>query len=386
MKNQVTAVYIAGLIQGLCLVTFPAASAIFTSPQDFHLSSAAYGSLFIPQAIISIIASLFSAQLSDRWGIKRVFLIGLIANLVAMLLLTASSIVMRQSFAYFILLCATASLGCGFGLMVPALNTLAARLFPKKVDTAVLALNALLGLGTALAPLLITLFVGFSVWWGLPLFLALTLICLFAFSYKVHFEKEKQKHKEKTVLIPSHFWLFAAFALLYGMIETVNGNWAVVFMKNTLHEGVSAASLALTLFWTMITVGRVFFALTEKWISEKFVFRVLPLVVACAFIFAAEVSEKNGFLGLYIFGLAGFGCSALLPLTISFADKAIASSIAGVVIAFYLLGYGIAAFGTGVLMDYGRFSLSTIFGCAAVVALGLSGLSFVITCCRRKKV
>jgi NAD(P)-dependent dehydrogenase (short-subunit alcohol dehydrogenase family) len=46
-------------------------------------------------------------------------------------------------------------------------------------------------------------------------------------------------------------------------------------------------------------------------------------------------------------------CSALLPLVISFGQaelKTIAASVAGGLIAFYQIGYGIAAFGVGPLM------------------------------------
>ena len=58
-------------------------------------------------------------------------------------------------------------LGVGFGLVVPALNTFTAAFHPDNVDKAVLTLNALLGLGTALAPLFVALFVGVGAWWGL---------------------------------------------------------------------------------------------------------------------------------------------------------------------------------------------------------------------------
>ena len=61
-------------------------------------------------------------------------------------------------------------------------------------------------------------------------------------------------------------------------------------------------------------------------------------------------------LGIVAFALAGLGCSALLPLTISFAQEQLVvmgASVAGGVIAFYQLGYGIAAFGTGPLVDAG---------------------------------
>jgi MFS family permease len=81
-----------------------------------------------------------------------------------------------------------------------------------------------------------------------------------------------------------------------------------------------------------------------------------------------------------VVGLAGLGCSALLPLTISFSQEqlvAMSSTAAGAIIAFYQLGYGIAAFGAGPLLSAG-VSLSTIFGVTAVGAVTMGGLSFVL--------
>ena len=86
-----------------------------------------------------------------------------------MVLLVVSATVQHdEAIAYPILLLATACLGVGFGFTVPALNTFTAAFNPTKVDSSVLVLNALLGLGTALAPLLVAVFVGLDFWWGLP--------------------------------------------------------------------------------------------------------------------------------------------------------------------------------------------------------------------------
>ena len=110
---------------------------------------------------MAIASSLMGAGLTRHLGIKRIYLLGLVADLLAMMLLVLSQFVMRNhSLAYGILLIATTCMGVGFGLTVPAINTLAAAFFPHNVDKAVLVLNALLGVGTALAPVFVAIFVG----------------------------------------------------------------------------------------------------------------------------------------------------------------------------------------------------------------------------------
>jgi len=386
-RSEIITVYAAGLIQGVALVTFPAASAVFTNPSDYGLSNTEYGGMFVPQAVMAITSSLLGAGLRKRAGTKLIYLLGLVANLLAMTLLVASRFVMKDhSLAYGILLVATGCMGVGFGFTVPAVNTFAAAFFPKKVDRAVLVLNALLGLGTALAPVFIALFVGLGIWWGLPVLVGALILGLLLFSvtqtlkegattHAAHAQKSKNR-------FPPRFWIFATFALLYGVCETMNGNWEVPYM--TKHFGASAAiaSLALAIFWSMVTAGRILFAAIEKWFPEKMVCRVLPFVVAAAFVATACVPKTNSIFGILSFALAGLGCSALLPLTISFGQKeltTIAASAAGGLIAFYQIGYGIAAFGVGPLQLWAGLDLNIIYGGTAIVALAMAAASFVVT-------
>src|SRR5215472_7497445 len=162
-KTERTAINAAGLVQGIVLVTFPAASTIFTSKSE-------YGAMFLPQVTLAIAASLLGAGLARRITLKRVYLLGLACSTIAMVLLLASTLVKtNQAAAYPMLLVATAFLGAGFGLTVPALNTYTSVFHPDRVDRSVLVLNALLGLGTALAPVLVAIFVGLGFWWGLPI-------------------------------------------------------------------------------------------------------------------------------------------------------------------------------------------------------------------------
>ena len=386
-RSEVTAIYVAGVIQGLALVTFPAASTVFTSPQYYDLSSTAYGAMFLPQAIAAIVASLLGAGLTRRLGIKRIYLLGLTADLVSMALLFVSQFFMsNQPLAYAMLLLATTSLGLGFGLTVPSLNTFTAAFFPQKIDSAVLILNALLGLGTVLAPVLVAIFIGLGIWWGLPVLAGVLLLGLLLFSMRLPLEvgvmtASAPGEKGKTAL-PPRFWVFAVFALLYGIVETMNGNWASLYMSQSLGATAAAASFALTAFWGMVTVGRVLFAAIAKRFPPNRTYRLLPFVIAVAFVIIASLPSGSIGLGILAFGLAGLGCSALLPLTISFGQEemaVIAASVAGGLIAFYQMGYGIAAFGVGPLEDYAGLSLSALYGLAAIVALILAALSFVVT-------
>ena len=134
----------------------------------------------------AITASLLGARLARRFSLKRVLLAGLLADLVSMgLLVTSQFFTSTHALAYGLLLAATAALGVGFGLVVPALNTFTAAFHPDGVDTAVLTLNALLGLGTALAPLFVAVFVGVGAWWGLPIMSGVFLVALFVVSARL---------------------------------------------------------------------------------------------------------------------------------------------------------------------------------------------------------
>jgi fucose permease len=264
-----------------------------------------------------------------------------------MALLLLSAAFEGTAAAYPILLLATACLGIGFGLTVPALNTLTAAFNPTKVDPSILVLNALLGVGTVLAPVLVAIFVGLGFWWGLPVTSTILLAMILVVSVRLPLDAGvgspgSAPRQEKT-RIPSRFWIFAAFAVLYGICETMNGNWAQVDMTSELGASTTEAALALTAFWGMVTVGRVGFAFLRRWIPERWAYHVLPFLLSAVFVLIALLPSGEPGLGILAFGLAGLGCSALLPLTISFGQKdlvVMSAAVAGGVIAAYQLGYG----------------------------------------------
>jgi MFS family permease len=384
--NETRIVYAAGLVQGIVLVTFPAASTIFTDPDEYDLSSSQYGAMFLPQVVTAIAGALLGGRLAGRYGSKRVYLAGVGASLVSMGLLVVSTLFTdQQSAAYAMLLVSTALLGAGFGLTVPTLNTFTAVFHPDAVDRSVLVLNALLGLGTALAPLFVAMFVGLGFWWGLPVLSTILLAGLLLVSLPLPLRTgaraAAQQRPDVRTSIPSRFWLYAGFAVLYGICETMNGNWAQLDMTSELGASTTVASLALTTFWAMVTLGRVLFASIQRWCPTHRTYHVLPIVLVGAFVLISSLSDgDSAAAGVLAFGVAGLACSALLPLTISFAQGELvemAAATAGFTIAAYQVGYGVAAFGAGPLQDAG-VSLPEIFAFAAVAAAMMSVLSFLI--------
>lgn len=408
-RAEKVTIYAAGLVQGIALVTFPAASTIFTSASSYNLSSTEYGLMFVPQVITAITTSLLGGGLTRRFGGKHVYLAGLAANIASMGLLIASRFLMTDhTAAYAVLLAATGFLGAGFGLTVPTVNTFTAAFHPGAVDRSVLVLNALLGLGTALAPIFVAIFVGLGAWVGLPILAVILIAALMTVSARLPLRAQAPETAQARPAagvrgarppaprqsvprssaprqsvprpsVPRQFWAFAAIGVMYGFCETMNGNWSGLDLTS---HGVSAttASFTLTLFWSMVTAGRVLFALIQRWFPSRAAYHLLPFLLAGAFIAVAALPSGAPAYGMLTFALTGLGCSALLPLTISFGQEkltSMADSIAGRVIACYQFGFGIAAFGVGPLRDAG-LSLPQIFAASAGVAAAMGALSFTV--------
>ena len=295
-KAEIDTVYAAGLVQGIALVTFPAASTIFTSPSQYGLSNTQYGFLFLPQVVTAITTSVLGGSLAARFGTKRVFLAGLAADLASMALLIVSVFfTSSQPVAYGLLLAATACLGAGFGLTAPVINTLTAAFHPGRADASVLVLNALLGLGTTLAPVFVAIFVGLGFWWGLPVTSSVLLLALIAVSAGLPLRAGAPGAAPGAApaRIPPLFWVFAAFAVLYGFCETMNGNWSQLDMTTGLHATATQASLALTAFWGIVTVGRVLFAWTGRWFPPHRTYHALPFLLAIMFVVIALLPTAN---------------------------------------------------------------------------------------------
>jgi fucose permease len=165
----------------------------------------------------------------------------------------------------------------------------------RNFSPAVLALNALLGAGTALAPVFVIVFVGLGAWWLLPVLVGIVLLVLLLFSVRaplqVAADRDRSAPGRATTAsagflrgLPRRFWLYAAVVLLYGIVETLNGNWSTLYLTQQRSVPTQWASLALTAFWAMVTVGRVLAAVLSSRVPARWIYLGLPVLLVVAFL------------------------------------------------------------------------------------------------------
>jgi len=375
-RLEVTTVYAVGLFQGLSLVAFPAAATILTSESGFNLSKSQYGLLFVPQVVMAIIGALALSSLTRRFTLRRVLLSGLAADTLAMSLLVGSVAIEHHSSAYPMLLLATASLGLGFGLTLGSISTYAGAFAPDRRDVALTALNVLLGLGTALSPFLIALFTNVGRWWYLPLIAACGLAVLFVAALVQPMDVPVAERRRRRAPIPTAFWLFAGALVIYGVAETMFGNWGTTLLAG---HGVKPTSGqdALAAFWGAVTLGRLAIALVATRIRSTHIYVILPWAMAIALVLAPVAKSAGA--GIAVFAFAGLACSGFFPMTIGYGESTFPNLVelaTGWLIAAYQIGYGLAAFGGAALQN--TISLSTVFRMSALLVIVMGALAIPI--------
>ncbi len=383
---EIAVVYSAGLAQGLALVSFPAAATILTASDGYGLSSNQYGSIFLPLFVGAVFASLLAPALARQRGLKTVLLAGFVCNALSMGIFALSSTLAGMAIAYGMILTATGLLGLGFGSVLTAINAYAASFFPHRSETAITALHTLLGTGTALAPLIVSLLAEGGGWWLLPLAIAIAAVILVAVSLTQPLTLPASGNTGRplgflsvAMALPGRFWFWIAFALLYGICETLFGNWGTVYLHQQRGLPDATANLALAVFWAAVTIGRLLVAVVSTAIPPLVIFRALPVLIAAAL--AAVAWSTGATLGVAAFGLAGFACSACLPLSIGTASSEtprFVETASGWMVASYMMGFGIGAYAVGPIRQLANLQLSDVYQAAIAIAIVLILLANIL--------
>ena len=356
----IACIYLAGFLQGSAFVLIPAlGNTLAAAP--YHFSSSAYALLFLPQTAGAIIGAAAAGGVQRRLGMGRLFRLGLLANLLAMLLLWGAADSSGQ-LAYALILVESLLLGLGFGWTLAAINHYSAHFFSRSASTAITLLNAVIGGATALSPLILSALQAQSSWSVWPLALAIG----FAVAWLPRLPEAGDD--ARSVFWPRGILPFVLVVLIYAICEGSFGSWASVYLSADKHFGNHAGTLALSAFWGSMTLFRAVLApLPQRWISRRCLLLVSAAGIAACFAALPWLSGRWALVGA--FALAGAASSIYYPFVMGLSLARFPrqqTQVAGLVVAALMVGEGLGSYGLGLLQHMQRldhiYLVSTLWG------------------------
>lgn len=361
--------FATGSLQGFSFSLLPSLATYLTA--SYGLSAQMYGALFIPQTVFAVIGAFGAPLIAERHGAMTTLRIGIIANILALAALIASTGL--HGFRYRLLLVDTAALGLGFGLCNSSANALA-EVSAENPDRAVTVLNIVTGLSTSLSPAIIGALglialhaiPSWTIW---PLLLALFFICAFAVSGNQP-KTTVPTTSANAPATPILLWIFALGAVLYGTCEGSFSSWATALAQE---HGASptAADLALTGFWLSLTAFRIFAVVQPKLVPLRKSIPVSALSAAVVFAILPTLQGSIAIVGGYILG--GISCGILYPYLIANALDAIQglnNRVTGYLTGGLMIGEGVGSFAIGAARP--SIGLDGAYHLLVVVAVALA--------------
>lgn len=369
-KFQLFLLYSILFFQGIAFAMLPALSNVLIFPGPFELSPVLYGTLFIPFALAAFIILSFA---SGSEHLKNYLGLGLVSNGLSMLFLALSFMGAGKFPANVIALTLVSLfLGIGFGGVVSSLYRL---LKGSPLYWIVLAL------GMACASLLVIYFHSMELVWLAPLTAFVAFLLLFNFGIllpTINFSQIEPSERKNLWDMPWTFWLFFAVVLLYGYCESSLGVWAPYYLQQIKKVPSDGANGALAAFWISIALGRLFVLLLTRWISFKWFYALLPLFIFWILGLIPEVNSTSDLIKMC--GIAGFACSAFLPINVRYGERSLSSYspwVFGGLMSAYVIGFGFASAGLGQLLGK-TIPLEAIFPFASLPGSFLTIFSWLI--------
>lgn len=368
-RRSIADVYLAGYLQGSAFVLIPALGNILAAA-PYGFSASAYALLFLPQTLGAIAGAVAAGWVQHRLGIGRLFRLGLLANLLAMLLLVAAART-GGSTAYALLLAESLLLGLGFGWTLASINHYSAYFFDHSAGAAITLLNALIGAATAVSPLLLGALQGRWDWSLWPLALAIG----FGIAWLPRLPESRDA--ARAAFWPAGLLPFVLLTLIYAICEGSFGSWASVYVSADRHLGAHVGTMALSAFWASMTLFRGVLALVpERWISRSTLLRASALGIVACFGGLPWLSGTPQLVGA--FAAAGAACSIYYPFVMSLGLARFPqqqTQVAGLIVAALMVGEGLGSYGLG-LMQHGLrleriYLLSALWGLPLLLGVRL---------------
>lgn len=362
-------------LQGVALVSIPSAAYILKRPAFGGVSDQVYGFLFLPFILGAIVSTWNYKLLEKKFSQKALIFAGLFLNISFCVLLAITWPVLKQpSLLCFVLCLAQICLGAGFGILLSSLNLQVVELYETHRDAALAGLHAALGIGSAAAPFLVNYFYKHSSWqWaaivlGVVLFLKSTGLLYFDLKRKI-----VDMDIQKSVHPPAKAFLFIGLLVLYGISESIIGNWSSLYLIHVKSFSENSGGMVISVFWLSVTIGRLAASVLVFWIDSKKLFQISPVVGAIALFLIINNFTESKLVPLYL--MLGLGCSYYFPFTIAIATRHYdrwRDTLTSFSLAFLMTGVGIGSSVVGLLNDTNilplSYALHIAFICLLLVA------------------
>jgi len=305
--------------------------------QKWALDDRQAGFFFTVQFTSSMVGVGLSSALSAWRGYRPALILGYALTGVGLAALNTNS----HAFA----LAATASFGCGYGLVIPGTNLLVAQAGGKRSASLLNLLNFMWGTGAiACSPLVLlalehmrlpVLLAGLGISGGL---MVLGLVVA-SFRGETHGEVAKTSESGTVEVGLAVTMALAALFFIYVAMETSVGGWAVEFAKRLANKSTGMTTLAQMFFYSGLTSGRAIAPIVLLRLHERrLVLGALVLSTVGTAILMASNTLNMAILGVF---LAGLGCASIYPIYIAWLSRwygARAKRVGGVLFALASLG------------------------------------------------
>ena len=314
MLDDRVVIYTGAFVLGAVAAVFVGFTEVFMHRYYYNLNFAQYGLLFIPEFIFVVGATQFVAPLACRCRAERAYGMGLSCGLAGMALLIATEWAPRLAVSYPLLLVSSALVGAGLGLSFPFVRCYAVGLKPLRSRRQILLVNSLLAAGLAASPLYELATFGTSVWWSLPVLLAVLLIGGMLFSRSLRSPPDGAPRRADRP-VPGRFRAYPGLALLYGICAIICISAAQRIPASPSPGGLPFLVLVEVGFWAPLVLAcRVVFALIDGMESRQYTASIGVFMIAIILLILSIFLTRFDLMHAGIYLLAIIGCAALLPI------------------------------------------------------------------------
>jgi fucose permease len=308
--------------------------------QTFELPLDAVGVLLTTSAIGYTLSSFYSGRLVYRLGYPRLLVLSsLLAIVGALGYVTAPS--------WPLILLAGAVMGAGGGMIDAGMNTyFAANYGPRLMSW----LHASFGIGTTLAPLLMTALLRAEAPWqwgyaviGLANALLIAGVSLTARQWRAPEIPATTSGAAKvgladTLRLPV-VWLNTALIILVVGLEFSPGQWTYSLFTESRSMTVELAGLMVTLYWGSFTIGRILYGLIGNGLKPVAALRACMVAAGVGAVLVwLDAGPIVNFLGVIVMGVAQ---APIFPLIVTATPERVGSTHAANAIGFLIAAAGV---------------------------------------------